>query len=392
MHNCFLDIDYARINKKSQRAGGDVFLSRKSDTDGRVVSVLSDGLGSGIKANVLATLTTTLAAGCIAGSLSIERTAEVIMRSLPECSERKISYATFTIIDIEYDGSTRIIEYDNPGYLLLRDGKLLTPEKKMITVNSPNGRNSLYFSFIKLQSGDRIVMYSDGVPQSGIGNRELPLGWETERANDWIVKKIAGQPDISSRELSKAVVNRAVRNDIYIPRDDITCAVIFARQPRKLMVVTGPPLDSARDSELAGMVKSFPGKMIVSGGTTANIISRELGRKVRTDLSRLDEDLPPTAQMDGIDLVTEGIFTLARTAELLESGEYRSMRRQNGASQIIDLLLDSDEINFVVGTRINNAHQDPNVPVGLEIRRNIVNRIGKCLSDKLLKEVNISYI
>ena len=206
------------------------------------------------------------------------------------------------------------------------------------------------------------------------------------------MKKTADQPDISSRELSKAVVNRAVRNDIYIPRDDITCAVIYARQPRKLMVVTGPPLDSSRDTELAGMVKSFPGKMIVSGGTTANIISRELGRKVRTDLSRLDEDLPPTAQMDGIDLVTEGIFTLARTAELLESGEYRSMRRQNGASQIIDLLLDSDEINFVVGTRINNAHQDPNVPVGLEIRRNIVNRIGKCLSDKLLKEVNISYI
>ncbi|MFO7849099.1 MAG: SpoIIE family protein phosphatase [Spirochaetia bacterium] len=391
MNNCFLDIDYARINKKTQQVGGDVFLSRKDKAEGRSVSVLSDGLGSGIKANVLATLTTSMAAGCIEGMISIERTAEVIMNSLPVCSKRKISYATFTIIDIDFTGNTRIIEYDNPPFLLIRKGELVETPKKRITFNGTEKRNTIYSSSFQLQENDRIVVFSDGVPQSGIGNKAFPLGWEFSPAAEWILGVLGKKPALSARELSRAVVNRSVQNDIYTARDDITCAVLHARRPRKILIVSGPPLHAERDRELTDRVTGFQGKIIICGGTTANIISRELGRKIKTDITSLDSELPPTSKMEGIDLVTEGIFTLERTAKLLEQEEHR-IREKNGATEIIELLRESDEIEFLVGTRINNAHQDPNIPVGLEIRRNIVSRIGKILTEKLLKEVKVSYI
>jgi len=391
MDNCFLDIDYARINKKTQRVGGDVFLSRKNKQEGRSVSVLSDGLGSGVKANVLATLTTTLAAGCIEGRISIERTAEVIMNSLPICSRRKISYATFTIIDIDYEGKARIIEYDNPPFLLVRKGELIEIPKKMITFNGVREHNTIYSATFRLQENDRIVVFSDGVPQSGIGKKTFPLGWEMGPATEWVVDQIRREPGLSARELSRLMVNRSVQNDVYVAGDDITCAVIHARKPRKLLIVSGPPLNKERDAELAERVAAFQGRIIISGGTTANIISRELGREVKTDICRIDTDLPPSSEMEGIDLVTEGIFTLERTAQLLEQEE-AEVRQKNGATEIIELFRESDEIEFLVGTRINNAHQDPNIPVGLEIRRNIVNRIGNILSGKLLKEVQISYI
>lgn len=391
MDNCFLDIEYARINKKTQRVGGDVFLSRKNTQEGRSVSVLSDGLGSGVKANVLATLTTTLAAGCIEGRISIERTAEVIMNSLPICSRRKISYATFTIIDIDYEGKARIIEYDNPPFLLVRNGELIEIPKKRISFNGVREHNTIYSATFQLQENDRIVVFSDGVPQSGIGNKTFPLGWEMGPATEWVIDQIRREPGLSARELSRLMVNRSVQNDVYVAGDDITCAVIHAREPRKLLIVSGPPLNRERDAELAERVAGFQGRIIISGGTTANIISRELGRDVRTSISRIDTDLPPSSEMEGVDLVTEGIFTLERTAQLLEQEE-AEVRQKNGATEIIELFRESDEIEFLVGTRINNAHQDPNIPVGLEIRRNIVNRIGNILSGKLLKEVQISYI
>lgn len=391
MDNCFLDIDFARISKQAQRVGGDVFLSRKNKAEGRSVSVLSDGLGSGIKANVLATLTTSMAAGCIEGRVPIERTAEAIMNSLPVCSIRKISYATFSIIDIDYTGAAQIIEYDNPPFMLVRNGRSVEIDKRAITFKGVEKRNTIYASSFRLQEDDRIIVFSDGVPQSGIGNKAMPLGWEQGPAEEWILAELAKHPDISARELSRAVVNRSVQNDIYVARDDITCAVIHARKPRKLLIITGPPLNEERDRDMAAQAASFEGAIIICGGTTANIISRELGRKVHTDISRLDSDLPPVSEMEGVELVTEGIFTLDRTAQLLEQDE-PGEGKSNGATKIIDLLRQSDEIEFLVGTRINNAHQDPNIPVGLEIRRNIVRRIGDILSTKLLKEVSISYI
>ena len=90
-------------------------------------------------------------------------------------------------------------------------------------------------------------------------------------------------------------------------------------------------------------------------------------------------------------MVTEGIITLGGVAELLESGAKTETLNQNAVTKMVDLFLDSDRIKFVVGTKINEAHQDPNMPVELEIRRNIVKKIASLLQDKYLKEVHIQY-
>lgn len=96
--------------------------------------------------------------------------------------------------------------------------------------------------------------------------------------------------------------------------------------------------------------------------------------------------------MDGIDLVTEGTVTLAKTAELLERGAAADAARKMPANDLVTLMLQSDIVEFVVGTRINEAHQDPNVPVELDLRRNIVRKIAGLLETRHLKEARIRFI
>lgn len=392
MNDSFLDIDYVRINKHTELAGGDVFLTKRDTGNGGIVSVLSDGLGSGVKANVLATLTATLAAGCIGGRISIERTAEVITNSLPTCSIRGLSYATFTIIDIDNSGFTRVIEYDNPPFLLLRNGEEVPVAKKEIAVDNEKGRKLLLVSSFNLLPEDRIAVFSDGVTQSGIGTSALPLGWQQQNAAAWITKSVRQNPKISSRRLAEQVTAKSTQNDIYEPKDDITCAVIYARKPRKLLIATGPPFDRDRDRELSRRIASYEGKKIINGGTTANIVSRELNREVTTDRQDNRDDLPPVSSMQGIDLVTEGIYTLSRALELLESGQLTSNGPPNGATAIIDHILESDIIDFLVGAGINIEHRTVYSDHRLESRERTVTRLEEFLKDRMFKEVRVEYI
>jgi hypothetical protein len=137
--------------------------------------------------------------------------------------------------------------------------------------------------------------------------------------------------------------------------------------------------------------ESFPGRKAICGGTTANIISRLLNRPVRACLTKLDPEIPPPAIMDGMDLITEGTMTLARVAEMLERGAQEHWP-DNAARDLMALMLQSDVVEFVVGTRINEAHQDPNVPVELDLRRNIIRRIVGLLESKYLKECWIQFL
>ena len=161
---------------------------------------------------------------------------------------------------------------------------------------------------------------------------------------------------------------------------------------RNLLVCTGPPFDEKNDKYLASRVKEFQGRKILCGGTTATIISRELGRKMEVDMNIVDKELPPLSRMEGIDLVTEGILTLGKVERILTSGETEFHREAGPAEQVVRMLLDSDKITLLVGTRINIAHQDPNLPVELEIRRNVVKKIKYLLETKYLKDVEIMYI
>lgn len=389
----FIEVGSDRRYKHGQHIGGDTFLCRRSGNGERTISVLSDGLGSGVKAGVLSTLTATMALNCVERNVPIERTARVIMETLPVCRTRRISYATFTIVDINRDGQARIIEYDNPTYVWLRGGELFEPPRTTVEVERSTGaRARLHFSEVNADVGDRIVFFSDGVSQSGMGTRAHPLGWGDDGVRDALSAAVTAEPEISARRLARRLVTESSRKDADRTHDDITCGVIYFREPRRLLVATGPPLDPGMDGELAARISGFDGRCIIAGGTTGNIVARELGVKPRISLDNLDPEIPPYAHMEGVEMVTEGIITLAKAAEYLEAGTAPEWLPRNAAGLMAEHLLDSDNIDFVVGTRINQAHQDPNVPVQLELRRSMVERVSDVLQRKFLKEVSISYV
>lgn len=394
----FIEVAHAQLRKHKQGAEGDVFLSQKNPADGRVITALSDGLGSGIKAGVLATLTATMATKFIASDIPIKKAAQIIMNTLPVCKERGISYATFTLVDIEPNSTVRVIEYDNPPYILIRKQTFVEPIKEFTVIERKNKKTApkkeavVQYSQYEALPGDRLVFFSDGVTQAGMGSVHYPFGWGYNNVQNYILEKIEKNPEISARDLAKAVVNQALQIDSFKAKDDITCGIIYSRKPRDLLVLTGPPLYPERDADLSRLFVSFSGKKIVSGGTTANILARETGKKISVCLKNLDPKIPPESVMEGADLVTEGIITMGSVAEILEQGKYSESAKVNAAVRVVELFLDSDRILFVVGTKINEAHQDPNMPVELEIRRNIIKKIATLLQEKYLKEVKIQYI
>ncbi|HNW94034.1 MAG TPA: SpoIIE family protein phosphatase, partial [bacterium] len=363
----FFEVGSHQEQKRAQRVSGDFFLSARAPEPGRIVAVLSDGLGSGIKARVLSALTATMARRFVTDDNHLLRSVEAIMRTLPVCRERKISYATFTILDLRRDGQAKLIEFDNPPAMLLRGGCALPlpPPAETLTVAGPE-RRTLRVTAFTAQREDRIILCSDGVTQAGMGGAATPLGWGADRVQAFAAQAVADRPDLSARALARLVTGEAKRHDRMQCRDDITCGVVYLREPRELLVVSGPPITPDRDRELAAMTERFTGTKVVCGGTTAAILARELQRTVTVDLRRLDPEVPPCGAMPGFALVTEGILTLARACELLETGG-RDAGRVNGATQLVAQLLDSDRVHFVVGTRINDRHYDPSVPADLEI-------------------------
>jgi hypothetical protein len=158
------------------------------------------------------------------------------------------------------------------------------------------------------------------------------------------------------------------------------------------MICTGPPYEKEKDKDLANKVSSYEGKVILCGGTTANIVARELNRTIVDELIFEDPELPPESFLEGIDLVTEGILTLQKVNEILKTYNNSVRLGKGPADKIVKMLMESDEIHFIIGTRINIAHQDPNLPVELEIRRTVVKRIARLLEEKWLKKISYEYI
>ncbi len=390
----YVEINCQQNNHEGERICGDVFVSKRIKEEGRIVAVLSDGMGHGVKANMLAILTATLAANFTREHKDFKTIAEIIMNTLPVCSVRKISYSTFTIIDINvHTGEVAILEYDNPECLILRGKEPIHPEWDSIVLESERnmGKELRATTFIA-QKEDRILFWSDGIAQSGLGSRKYPFGWGIDEAKLFVQSIVAKTPFISARKLARKVVNMAVMNDNYRPKDDTSCASIYFREPRKLLICTGPPFEKERDIELALTVHQFQGKKIVCGATTAEIVSRELGENIVDNFEFEDPDLPPTSTMKGVDLITEGILTLGKVANILRHFDSNTALGRGPADLIVQMLLESDEINIIIGTCINIAHQDPTLPVELEIRRTVVKRIAKLLEEKFLKEVSLKYL
>lgn len=386
----FIEIESCQKNKHGQDICGDSFMTRKLVEEDRVISVLSDGLGHGLKANILSTMTATMALKFTASDVDLICSSETIMNALPVCRVRNISYATYTIVDIRNQTDISIVEMDNPPFLLIRNGEAITVPFKEVESPSLEGRKMKTYS-LKACPEDRLVIMSDGISQSGIGTEQLKLGWRVEGCKRFVLEQVCRDPQISARSLAGRILAEALTKEVGGKAyDDMTVAVFYFRKPRRLLVLTGPPFHQNRDAHFANIFESFKGRKVICGGTTANIVARELQREVVDHLETTDGDIPPIATFEGADLVTEGLLTLTKVAQFLEKGETTS--RRNAASMLLERLLESDSIIFLVGTKINEAHQDPTHPMDLEIRRNLIKRIAKILERKYLKDTYVRYI
>ena len=388
----YIEVSVNQRNHDKERICGDMFLSEKLKDEQRVISVLTDGMGHGVKANVLATLTAKMAMNFTKDKKEFNRIAEVILNTLPVCSERKISYATFSIVDIQIGGNTRILEYGNPQTIVIRNGKILDLEWKPVATTGKNiRRDDLAMCEFTQQKDDRIMMFSDGITQSGLGSAKYPIGLGHKNLDPFILDLLHNNPDISAQNLARKVVNLAHLNDGYKAIDDMSCACIYLRTPRKTMLFTGPPIERKKDSYVAELVKNFEGTKIISGATTADLLSREWLEPIIDDTVHY-RGFPPTSKMEGVDLVTEGVITLNAVVEILELYKSTYMLTQTPPDRIIKMLLDSDEITILMGARLNRSHLDPTLPTQFELRRTVVKRLIALLETKFLKDVNVIYI
>jgi len=389
-----VEIDVQQKRPKGEIACGDVFQSTILRNEGRTILVLSDGIGHGIKASVLATLTATMALKYSSLHTKPEVAARIIMNALPKSSDGKESYATFTIIELEDDGFVRIINYDNPPLIIVRSGKQFEPKQYELKIRGEENLGKLLRcrEFLARKE-DRIIFLSDGVPQSGLGSKNHPMGWGVKKIEEFAQNQINRMPGISATKLARKIVNQATMHDNFSVKDDTTCGVIYFREPRKFMLITGPPFYKIKDFDFVGRIKDFDGKKIICGGTTAEIIARELNLEVEIQHGNKNlDDLPPVAKMEGFDMVTEGILTLGKVEEILESYDSETRLKDSPQEEVVKLLLQHDSISIIVGTRINWAHQDPDQPLELELRKFVVRRIVNILVNKFFKKVEVEYV
>jgi hypothetical protein len=252
------------------------------------------------------------------------------------------------------------------------------------------GKEVLTTSFT-VQKEDRIVFCSDGVTQSGLGSDRYAMGWGVENLEAFVRESVADEHDIAATKLASRIIDKANLNDGLMLKDDASCAVIYFREPRKLMICTGPPMEEKADAEFAKVLAGFAGKKIICGATTADLISREWKRPITDTNEFTDPDLPPISHMEGVEFITEGILTLSKINEVLKKYTQDYKLGKGAADEVVKRILGSDEIHFIAGTRVNEANQDPTLPVDLELRRTIVHRIVRVLEEKFLKETTMRF-
>ena len=385
MTACFIEIGHHQKAKAGEHAFGDVILKRFIKEENRRLVVLSDGMGSGIKANVLANLTASMALNFFCEHKSIAEAYELIFNILPECSVRKVGYATFSVVDMTGDGTVNLIAYDNPLPFVLRRGETLELDWQVIELSStPYAGKSVSTARFTPEQDDRLFAFSDGISQSGLGRG---TEWGRAGAIAYTLKSLQDCPDISARDLSEKIVNKAEMNDKIGLKDDASHLTVHFREPRRLIIATGAPGNPERDFAFAKRFGDYAGKKIIAGGTTSELIARELELTFSATMISLNDGLPPISRLESVDLVSEGVMTLSRVERLLR-GDESSFRMQDGAAErMARLILNADLIEFAVGTASNEFHYD----LQYKMRVQLVKDIAELIEGRHLKKVNIEY-
>ena len=378
MNNLCADIGWKSINHEGEQLCGD-HVDIVEQSENSTVIVLADGLGSGVKASILSTLTSKIISTMMAEGLSLEECVSTIAATLPICSVRGVAYSTFTIIHLINNETAELIQYDNPHVILLRNGKNYDYQKNELNING----KQIYKSVISLQENDIFVAMSDGCPHAGIG-LAYNFGWKRED----IIEFMETFADIgyTAKTLSTMLIDECNKQYGFHPGDDATACIVRIRKREPMNLLFGPPRNRDDCDRMMSLFFSKEGKHIVCGGTTSSIAAKYLGKPIRATLNFEQSDVPPIAEIEGVDLVTEGVITINKVIEyardVLDKNELYDQWsiKQDGASKICRLLFEeATDINFYVGRAVNPAHQNPDLPINFNIKMNLVEELSDCL-------------
>ncbi len=388
MNDLCIDSGWSSMNKQGEQLCGDHLKVVQYD-EGTVI-VLADGLGSGVKASILSTLTANIIATMVSAGMKLDECITTVIQTLPVCSVRDIAYSTFTVLHIQGSQRLDIIQYDNPSVIMFRDGKYhdIPFENKTIA------GKQIQTSSLRLQEQDTFVFFSDGAIHAGLGST-LNFGW----TRDDIVKYLEPlcQSGFTAKTLTTILLDKCNRLYGGKPGDDTTVCTVRLRHREPMNIAFGPPQDRNDCSKMMSLFFSKKGKHIISGGTTSNIAAEHLNKTIYAELMSDDPDIPPIAQLEGADLVTEGVITMNRVLEyardyVKDNESFASWSCKNdGASKIARLLFEeATDINFYVGKAINPAHQNPNLPITFNIKMQIVEELSLLL-EEMGKRIKVSY-
>jgi hypothetical protein len=377
------EVSVSQLCKNGEELCGDnVQITR---TDDSLIVVVSDGLGSGVKANILATLTTKIASSMLARGANLDDVVETIAQTLPVCRERKIAYSTLQILRVDQTGNATLVEFDSPRTLLSRAGHIMPFPAQTKFVG---GKNVLAGQ-LELCEDDWVILVSDGVIHAGIGGL-LPLGLGWNGLSARLAEDIPKAKDTS--EICNSLLNCCEGYYLGKPGDDTTVVAVKVRRPRRLNLMMGPPFSKEQDEAIVRRFISAPGQKVVSGGTTATLVSRVLKKPLKVSLEYHDPTIPPIAHLEGIDLVTEGVLTLNAAADrLLSLPDLKRSTRADGATLVARLLMDSDHVYIWAGGAVNPAHQNPLLPSSMNIKVQVLGRLRTQL-ETLGKVVHIEWV
>lgn len=389
MNDLCVDIGYKSINHVGEQLCGDHVDVVKQDEDSTVI-VLADGLGSGVKASILSTLTSKIISTMMAAGLPIDECVATIVATLPVCSVRGVAYSTFTIMHMIDNETAELIQYDNPQVIVLRNGVNYDYPKTEVIIDG----KKIIKSTIRLMEDDIFIAMSDGCPHAGIG-MSYNFGWKRE---DIITFMEAMAPTgLTAKNMATMLVDACDELYGHEPGDDATACVVKVRKRVPMNLLFGPPWNPDDVNRMMSLFFSKEGKHIICGGTTSSIAAKYLGKPLVPSLTYEKSDVPPTATLEGADLVTEGVITINKVVEyakdyLTNNEKYEHWNfKRDGASLICQLLFEeATDINFYVGRAINPAHQNPDLPINFNIKMNLVEELSKALQE-MGKRIKVSY-
>ena len=389
----YADIGYASLTKDGQMICGD-HVEKVQCEDGSTVAVLADGLGSGVKACILSTLTATIISRMIAENLPIANCVNAVAEALPVCSVRHLAYSTFTVLHISTSGMLSIFQYDNPSTILLRDGAEVEIPFSSTVIDD----KTIESAKIQLQKDDVVIAISDGVENAGVafGGASYENKWGRAAIVDYMEPvSVVG---FSAKTINTILLDECFKRYVAEPGDDTTALTLCIKEREQVNLLVGPPANVADTHKMMSLFFSKKGRHVVCGGTTAKIAADYLGKKIVDDsYIQNDPDIPAMGKIEGVDLTTEGVLTLSKVLEYardtLGANELYSQwsLQRDGASQICRLLFEeATDINFFVGRAVNPAHQNPDLPINFNIKMNLVEELSSCLT-QMGKRVKVSY-